>query len=291
MSPTIPSIKGRDFWSDALRRFLKDRFAVACLILIGVYMLTAALAAMGFIASPWDTTVGGNYAPPTGSKLELLFGTDIFGRSVLYKAIHGIRLALKVGLSACLLSVVIGVTLGSVAGYFGKWVDDFVVWLYSTLSSIPYILLLIAIAFVLERGITAVIIAIGATSWVSLCRIVRAEFMKHKEREYVLAAQSIGASHASRIFRHILPNVFHQVIISFSLQLQSAIKSEVILSYLGLGAQGQPSWGVMIDDAKLELARGVWWQLTAATIFMFLLILAFNIVGDALRDSLDPKMR
>jgi peptide/nickel transport system permease protein len=152
-------------------------------------------------------------------------------------------------------------------------------------------MLLVAFTYVLGKGIFAVYIALGVTNWVSLCRLIRGEFIKHKSREYVLAAESIGATHGVRIFRHILPNVIHIVIINLSLQFQTAIKTEVILSYLGLGAQGQPSWGVMIDDAKLELARGVWWQLTAATAAMFFIVLAFNIFGDALRDALDPKLK
>jgi peptide/nickel transport system permease protein len=115
--------------------------------------------------------------------------------------------------------------------------------------------------------------------------------MKHKEREYVQAAGAIGGGHFRKLFLHILPNVTHIVIINTSLQFQFAIKSEVILSYLGLGVQGEPSWGTMIDDAKLELSRGVWWQLAGATTAMFLVVLAFNLLGDALRDSLDPKLK
>jgi peptide/nickel transport system permease protein len=198
---------------------------------------------------------------------------------------------MSVGLVSSLISIPIGVFFGALAGYFGGWVDDFVVWFYTTLSSIPNIMLLIAIAFVLGKGLTAIYVALGVTAWVGLARVIRGEFIKHKSRDYVVAAESIGATHASRIFKHILPNVSHFMIINLSIQFMSAIKSEVILSFLGLGVQGQPSWGVMIDDAKLELARGVWWQLAGATVAMFFVVLAFNILGDALRDSLDPKIK
>src|SRR5690606_38997001 len=137
---------------------------------------------------------------------------------------------------------------------------EIIVWFYTTVSSVPWILLMLGIAFVLGRGIHSVVIALGLTSWVSLCRIIRAEVMRHKEREYVQAASAIGGGHIRKLFKHILPNVTHLVIINFSLTFQTAIKSEVILSYLGLGVQSKPSWGVMIDDAKLELARSpeVW---------------------------------
>jgi peptide/nickel transport system permease protein len=218
-------------------------------------------------------------------------GLDIFGRSVLEKAIQGIRVAIVVGTVASIVAVIVGVTLGALAGYFGGRMDTFVVWLYTTFESIPGILLLMGIAWLFQRGLTSVCIAIGLTSWVTLCRVIRGEFLKHKRREYVIAAEALGIGHRSRIFKHILPNVSHQIIVSFSMLFQSAIKSEVILSYLGLGVQGQPSWGTMIDDARQELQRQVWWQLSAATLFMFGIVLALNLLGDALRDALDPKLK
>lgn len=286
---TIP--KGRSLWGDAYRRLKKDRFAIVCLGIILFYALIAILAKFGLIATPFDRVVGAAYQPPSSEKLELIFGTDLFGRSVFYKVIHGTRIAMSVGLVSSLISVPIGVALGALAGYFGGKVDSVITWFYTTLSSIPNIMLLIAIAFVLGKGITSIYVALGITAWVGLARVIRGEFIKHKSRDYVVAAESLGASHASRIFKHILPNVSHFIIINLSIQFMSAIKAEVILSFLGLGVQGQPSWGVMIDDAKLELARGVWWQLAGATTAMFFVVLAFNILGDALRDALDPKIK
>ncbi len=144
----------------------------------------------------------------------------------------------------------------------------------------------------LGRGLVNVYIAVGITSWTTLCRMIRGEFMKHKSRDYVHAAEVIGASDARKIFKHILPNVTHLAFVQFGLGFVSAIKIEVILSYLGLGVDPRtPSWGIMIDDAKLELARPFWGNLVAATIFMFGLILAFNLFNDALRESLDPKLK
>jgi ABC-type dipeptide/oligopeptide/nickel transport system permease subunit len=288
---TLPQVRGRSLWGDAWIRLKKDRLAIFALTIIIFYSLMALLAKFGLIAEPWDAEVAAAYSPPSLAGIKTIFGTDIFGRSVFYKMIHGTRVAMSVGLVSSMIAIPIGVVLGSVAGYFGGIVDEIVVWFYTTLSSIPSIMLLIAIAYVLGKGIFSVYIALGITSWVSLARLIRGEFMKHKSREYVVAAESIGAGHRVRIFKHILPNVVHIVIINLSLQFQIAIKSEVILSYLGLGVQGQPSWGVMIDDAKLELARGVWWQLSSATIAMLFIVLAFNIFGDALRDALDPKLK
>jgi peptide/nickel transport system permease protein len=290
-SAALPVRKGRSLWSDAIRRIKKDRMAVVSFWIIIAYALTAVFAKFGWIATPWDKVVGAAYQAPSAESLELIFGTDIFGRSVFYKVLQGTRVAMSVGLVSSLISVPVGVLLGAVAGYFGGWVDDLIVWFYTTLSSIPNIMLLIAITFLLGKGLVAIYVALGVTAWVGLARVIRGEFIKHKSRDYVVAAESLGATHRSRILKHILPNVSHFVIINMSIQFMSAIKSEVILSFLGLGVQGQPSWGVMIDDAKLELARGVWWQLAGATAAMFFVVLAFNILGDALRDALDPKIK
>lgn len=281
-------MKTNSLWKDAFYRLAKDKLALTSLVIVLLYFLVAILSSMGLIATHWSQEVGASNLAPSW---ENLFGTDIFGRSVLQKVIRGTQVAMSVGVAASIIAIPIGVLLGAMAGYFGGWVDDFVTWLYTTFSSVPNIMLLISITLILGKGIFAVYVALGATSWVTLCRLIRGEVMKHKEREYVQAAGAIGGGHFRKLFRHILPNVSHIIIINTSMQFQIAIKSEVILSYLGLGVQGEPSWGTMIDDAKLELVRGVWWQLAGATVAMFFILLAFNILGDALRDALDPKLK
>jgi ABC-type dipeptide/oligopeptide/nickel transport system permease subunit len=281
-------MKENSLWRDAFARLAQDKWALASLIIVVVYAVVAILSGLGIVASDWAREVGASNLPPSS---EHWFGTDIFGRSVLTKVVRGTQVAMSVGLATSLIAIPIGVCLGALAGYFGGLVDDFITWLYTTFSSIPNIMLLISITMILGKGLFAVYVALGATSWVTLCRLIRSEVMKHKEREYVQAAGAIGGGHFRKLFIHILPNVTHLIIINTSLQFQVAIKSEVILSYLGLGVQGEPSWGTMIDDAKLELARGVWWQLAGATLAMFVIVLAFNLLGDALRDSLDPKLK
>jgi peptide/nickel transport system permease protein len=258
------------------------------MIIIAIYTLIAVLATFNLIAADWAKEVGPSYAKPG---LDYIFGTDIFGRSVAAKVIKGTQIAMSIGLFTAVISTVIGVFLGAVAGYFGGKVDEVIVWFYTTFASIPGIMKLVAIAFILGKGLLAIYLALGLSNWVYLCRLVRGEVIRHKDREYVQAAGAIGGGNFRKLFKHILPNVFHIVIIQFSLQFQTAIKSEVILSYLGLGAQSLPSWGTMINDSKLELARDVWWQLTAATVAMLIVVLAFNILGDALRDALDPKLK
>jgi peptide/nickel transport system permease protein len=280
--------KSKSLWYHAWESLTSDKMAVVCLLIVVSYFVLAILSALGFVAADYAKEIGPSYAPPSS---EYLFGLDIFGRSVLAKTIKGSEVAMSVGLVTGVISMIIGVFLGAVSGYFGGKVDEVIVWFYTTFNSIPYIMLLVAITFILGKGIIAIYLALGLTSWVGLCRLVRGEFIRHKDREYVQAASAIGGGDFRKIFKHILPNVLHIVIINFSLQFQVAIKSEVILSYLGLGVQGVPSWGTMINDAKLELARGNWWQLAAATVAMMIVVLAFNILGDALRDALDPKLK
>jgi ABC-type dipeptide/oligopeptide/nickel transport system permease subunit len=280
--------KSKSLWRHAFETLLKDKMAVLSIAIFVAYAIIALLTSVDLIAGDWAKEVGASYSPPSA---EHWFGTDIFGRSVVAKTLKGTQVAMSIGLFTATISAFIGIILGSIAGYYGGKVDEFIVWFYTTFSSIPGIMLLVAITFILGKGLVAVYLALGLTSWVSLCRLIRGEVIRHKDREYVHAATAIGGKDFRKLFKHILPNVLHIVIINFSLQFQVAIKSEVILSYLGLGVQGRPSWGTMIDDAKLELARGVWWQLAAATFAMFVIVLALNILGDALRDALDPKLK
>jgi ABC-type dipeptide/oligopeptide/nickel transport system permease subunit len=214
--------------------------------------------------------------------------------------LYGTKTSITVAMCASIISLFIGIPLGAIAGYYRGWVDDVVVWLFTTLNTIPYILLIMAFAVVLRdrtifgveiKGITAVYLAIGLTSWVGICRLIRGEVIKRKESEYVLAARAMGCSSGRIIFVHLLPNVFHIIIINFSLQFVSFIHAEVILSFLGLGETDKPSWGNMIDAARTEMARNVWWEMAAATLAIFVISLALNIFGDALRDCLDPKLR
>ncbi|EQC49547.1 ABC transporter, permease protein [Bacteriovorax sp. BSW11_IV] len=280
--------QSKSLWNHAWESLVSDKIALISMVIVSIYAIVAILTVTGVIAADWSQEVGASYEAPSAAHI---FGTDIFGRSVLLKTIKGTEVAMSVGFVTAIVAVVIGVALGGVAGYFGGKVDDFIVWFYTMFSSIPNIMLLVAITFIMGRGLVAVYMALGLTTWVNLCRLIRAEVIRHKEREYVQAATAIGGGHSRKMIKHILPNVFHIVIIQFSLLFQTAIKSEVILSYLGLGVQGRPSWGTMIDDAKLELARGVWWQLAAASLAMFVVVLAFNLLGDALRDALDPKLK
>ncbi|MBX3621667.1 MAG: ABC transporter permease [Rhizobacter sp.] len=222
----------------------------------------------------------------------LPFGGDRLGRDVLAKAAKGTQTSVVVGLLGALIAALIGTVLGALAGFFGRRVGDFLEWLYSVFTAMPDILLLLVFAVVFGRGIGSVAIILALVGWTSVYRQVRAEFIKHATREYVRSAEAIGASTASRMFRHILPNVSHVILVRMSLLVVSFIKFEVILSYLGLGVGvDDVSWGTMLQEAQNELILGNWWQLVAATAFMAVFVTAFSLFTDALRDALDPKLR
>ena len=226
-------------------------------------------------------------------KTTLPFGADKWGQDVLLKTIKGAETSILVGLLSALLAVVIGTFLGAIAGYFGGWIDDVLNWFYNIFTSIPYLLLVLAIAAVLQqKGILSIVLILGLTGWPGVFRLVRAEYMKHKSREYVLAAKAIGVSHLRRMFVHIFPNVSHIALVQISILVVSFIKSEVILSFLGFGVPvGVVSWGSMLNEAQSELILGKWWQLAAASIAMAVLVTAFSMFTDALRDALDPKLK
>jgi peptide/nickel transport system permease protein len=231
-------------------------------------------------------------SPSAARALSLPLGGDKWGRDVLQKTIKGTETSLLVGFAAASLAVLLGTLLGAAAGYRGGWVDDLLNWVYNVFTSIPYLLLILAVAAVLgHKGSLTVILILGLTGWTGVFRLIRAEYLKHKGREYVQAADAIGASNVRRMFVHILPNVSHVILVQLSLHVVLFIKSEVVLSFLGFGVGVDTvSWGSMIAEAQTELLLGNWWQLAAATAAMAVLVTAFSLFTDALRDALDPRL-
>jgi len=223
----------------------------------------------------------------------LPFGADKWGPDVLQKTIKGGETSIVVGLVAALLAVVLGTIFGAVSGYFGGLVDDFFNWFYSIFTSIPSILMILTVAAVLQqKGVLTIVLILGLTGWTGPYRLIRAEYIKHKAREYVMAADAIGASHWRKMFSHIFPNVSHVALVQMSILVVGFIKAEVILSFLGFGVPvGTVSWGSMLNEAQNELILGKWWQLTAAATAMAVLVTAFSLFTDALRDALDPKVK
>jgi ABC-type dipeptide/oligopeptide/nickel transport system permease subunit len=293
---------------ETISELTKSKLAVVCIVIISTYFLFTAFIYLAELfhwqTGPlkWDSVVGAEYEPPSRKNL---FGTDYLGRSVLRKTIYAAKVSITVAFWASLISFTVGVCLGAIAGYFRGFVDDIIVWLLTTLTSVPYILLILAFALVLSdksinlfgldkinlTGIPAVCLAIGLTGWTGICRLIRAEVIRQKQFNYVLTAKSKGCSNMRILFGHILPNVSHIVIITFSLRFVYYIHAEVMLSFLGVGAKNVPSWGSMIDAARVDLTRGCWWEMTAATAAIFIISLALNIFADKLRQYLDPKLR
>ena len=240
----------------------------------------------------WDERAAQYHAQARPIAATLAFGGDRLGRDVLSKALKGTQISVSVGVLAAIVATLIGASLGALAGFFGGRVGDLVEWLYNVLTAVPEILLFFAFAAVFGRGISTLVLIMGLTGWTGQYRQVRAEFIKHSRREYVRAAEAIGASAGARMFRHILPNVSHVILVRMSLMVVGFIKAEVILSYLGLGvATDQVSWGTMLAESQSELILGHWWQLAAATIAMAVFVTAFSLMADAWRDALDPKLR
>lgn len=235
----------------------------------------------------------GAVVAPEAKRTTLPFGADKWGHDIVKKTIQGGQTSIVVGLGAALVAVALGTLFGALAGFYGGLVDDLFNWFYSVFTSIPSILMILTVAAVLQqKGVTTIVLILGLTGWTGPFRLVRAEYIKHKGREYVLAAHAIGASNWRKMFGHIFPNVSHVALVQLSILVVGFIKAEVILSFLGFGVPvGTVSWGSMLNEAQNELILGKWWQLAAAATAMALLVTAFSLLTDALRDALDPKLK
>jgi ABC-type dipeptide/oligopeptide/nickel transport system permease component len=223
-----------------------------------------------------------------------LLGTDKTGQDVLYKSLKSIRTGLIIGGLTTLIAIPLAIALGVLAGFFGGWIDDAVQYLYSTLSSVPWVLLVVSFILVFGQGLVQLCIVMGLTGWIGLCRVLRGETLKLREREYVQAALALGVSKLRVIWRHVVPNLMHLVLITVVLRFSGLVLAEAVLSYIGVGVGPDTfSWGSMIDQARGEMGRDplVWWSLAAAFVAMFGLVLSANLFGDALRDALDPRLR
>jgi peptide/nickel transport system permease protein len=279
-----------------------------CLAVLGLYFAAAVYGEIQYhTALSKDETARYNqvnlyarYLPPLSSAPSFddpekedffLLGSDNLGRSVALRLMQGTRIAFHVGIMTSLIAIPLGVLLGCLGGYFGGKIDSAVVWLCATVSAMPGLLFILAIAMIAGKGLFGIYLGIGLTTWVSVCRNIRAEVIKHRDRPYVHAAKVLGYSPLRILFRHILPNVMHIVLISFSIRFPASVGTEVFMSFLGIGVQGEPSWGIMINNARARLWQGIWWELTFVSLAIFLLVFIFNRLADALRDVFDPALR
>jgi len=265
---------------------LKDRPTQLGLVLLFILLITASFS--GFINTENIQSLD-NRLLSSGESNHLL-GTDHFGRDILLRIIVGAGVSLKVGLLASSISLLLGILLGLIAGYFGKWVDTLIMRFTDIMMAFPVLLFLIAISATFEPGINTAMIAIGAVSWPPMARLMRSQVLMLKSREFISSAEALGFSHSRILFFHILPNCLAPIIVTFTLGISGAIMAEASLSFLGLGVQPPtPSWGSMINEGKdfLRIAPGI---SVFPGIAIAITVLAFNLVGEGLRDALDVKL-
>jgi len=272
----------REFW----QRFRANRFAVAGLVVIVVLFLISLSAGLITPYDPDAIDAWNVLLPPSASHW---FGTDELGRDVFTRVIYGARVSLKVGFVAVGIAVVIGTVIGLIAGFYGGWVDAVLMRLVDIMLCFPTFFLILAVIAMLEPSIWYIMVIIGLTGWMGVARLVRAEVLSLKSRDFVLAARVLGASDRRIIFRHILPNALSPVLVSATLGVAGAILTESALSFLGIGVQPPtPSWGNILTSGK-DYIEFAWWLSLFPGVAILVTVLSYNLVGEGIRDALDPR--
>ncbi|KGP90977.1 peptide ABC transporter permease [Pontibacillus chungwhensis BH030062] len=275
-------------WRDAWRSFAKNKIAIAGLSIVVFFILVALFAPL---IMPYDHTKPDLLNRLKGPSAEHWLGTDDFGRDILSRIIYGARISLWVGFSCVAGSILVGCTLGILAGFYGKWVDTVISRIFDILLAFPSILLAIAIVAILGPDLQNALIAIAVINVPNFGRLIRSKVLSVKEEEYITAARSIGMNDARILFHHVLPNSMTPVIVQGTLAVATAIIEVAALSFLGLGAQSPDvDWGKMLADSKSYLVQAPWTMIFPGLSIM-LTVLGFNLMGDGLRDALDPKMK
>lgn len=281
-------------FQEFVRRFRKNPLAmggmvvIVILFVVGMAFWLCALAQIHWPYNPEATDVAQKLKPPSW---EHPFGTDQLGRDVLTRMLHGARISLLVGFVAVGVSITIGILVGSIAGYFGRWVDSVLMRFVDMMMCFPTFFLILTVVALLKPNFWNVMIVIGLTSWMGTARFVRAEFLSLKERDFVVAARALGASGARIIFRHMLPNALAPVLVSATLGIAGAILTESGLSFLGFGVQPpNPSWGNILSDGRLYIFDA-WWMTLFPGLAILITVLSFNLFGEGLRDALDPRLK
>lgn len=285
----FPKSERKTFWW----YFKKNKLAVAGLIFIILMFFMAAITRFGlsFILTPYDpgqTNVSLKLSPPS---FEHFLGTDHLGRDLFTRMLHGSQISLSVGFVAVAISIFIGILVGAISGYYGGWVDSLLMRFVDIMLCFPSFFLILTIVTLLGPSLFKVMLVIGITSWMGTARFVRAEFLSLRERDFVLAARSLGVKDSRIIFRHILPNALAPVFVTATLDVASAILVEAGLSFLGFGAQPPtPSWGNILTEGRTYIFDA-WWLTVFPGLAILLTVLSFNLVGESLRDALDPRLR
>jgi ABC-type dipeptide/oligopeptide/nickel transport system permease subunit len=288
LEPVPESARRREtLWSKAAWKLRRDRAGMIGLAIVLVYLVAAIGVWLGWWATDWADVAGDKWEGPSAAHW---FGTNLIGQDIFARSLYSISTAFEVGLVVAVLATLLGGVLGALSGFFaGRFTDELIVWLMGVLDSIAFYLLVAAIAFALAGNPYAMHIAMISTFWITTARLVRGEVIKLRQLEFVEAAHAIGVPEYTIIFRHILPNTLHILLVQSTINFVAAIKSEVILSFLGLGVRDGMSWGLMIAESTFEVLAGFFNNFLAASVLMFILVMGFNMFSDALQDALDPR--
>jgi dipeptide transport system permease protein len=277
------------FWQEAWLRLLKNKLAMLGLIVI---ILIALMAIFGPSLTHQSYSKQALLEANQKPSATHWFGTDDLGRDVYARILYGARISLFIGLMAALIDLLIGAVYGGISGYLGGRVDNIMMRFVDLLYGIPYLLIVILLMVVMGPGLVTIIVALSATGWIGMARIVRGQVLSLKSSEYVLAARALGGGIWYIIRKHLLPNTLGVIIVQVTFSVPSAIFAEAFLSFLGLGIQPPlASWGVMANDALPTILSGHWWRLFFPAFFISITMLAFNLVGDGLQDAFNPKQR
>jgi len=284
----VPALQRRGEFRVFWRTFTRNRLAVCAGIVVGILVV---LAVMAPLLAPWDPHKPDTRRILAGPSASHWLGTDQLGRDVLARVLYGARISLAVGFISVGIAAVIGIILGSVAGYHGGFADAVIMRVVDLMLVFPRFFLLLAVLAFLQPSIWTIMAVIGVTGWMGVARLVRAEFLTLKEREFVIWSESVGASASRVIFRHILPNAMAPVLVAMTLGIPAAILTESGLSFLGLGVQPPyATWGNILNDGKdsIEIA---WWMTVYPGLAILVTVLSYNLLGEGIRDALDPRLR
>ena len=264
-----------------------DPSGMGGLLIVLVFCLVTLCVWTGLLGQGWSEVSGGRWE---GMSASHLFGTNLLGQDIMQRSLFGTATAFEIGLVVTSFSTLLGMVLGALAGWYShSWPDEIIQWVKGVLDSIPFYLFAAAIAFALKGNYWAMHLAMVLTFWTTTARIVRGEVMRIKRREFVDAARAIGLPGLSIVFRHVLPNTYHVLLVQGTIVFVAAIKTEVILSFLGLGVQDGVSWGLMLAESSQEVLAGHFGNFIAASVFLFMLLLGFNLLADALQDAWDTR--
>lgn len=268
-------------------RLKTDYFGLAGLVIVTFFAIVALCVWTGLLGQGWSEVSGDRWESLSTSHW---FGTNLLGQDILQRTLFGAATAFEVGLIVTVFSILLGTVLGALAGWYSNsWLDEVILWLKGVLDSIPFYLFAAAIAFALQGNRWAMHLAMIITFWTTTARIVRGEVMRIKQREFVQAARAIGLTGITVVFRHVLPNTVHILLVQSTIVFVAAIKTEVILSFLGLGIKDGVSWGLMLAESSQEVLAGHFGNFIAASLALFIMLMGFNLLADALQEALDTR--